>query len=403
MPFTKLLFIGIDAGDKYLIEQGSRDGTLPTFQNLLAKGLVGATSSLEGFFVGATWPSFATGVNPAKHGVHSLVQLYPGTYDLYRVDTMKVLKHPPFWENLSKAGRRVGILDIPLSGISSDLRGIQLVEWGVHDGIYGFSTWPRKLKREVLVGFGRHPLTRPCDFYSRSPQSYTDFRDLLRKGALLKGKLTRHYLKQGGWDFFAQVFSECHCVGHQCWHLHDTNHPGFESDKNSNTGDPVIDVYSSVDAAIGEILTEVGDDTLVLILASHRMSHYYGMPFLLPKILCGLQVAEPLGVEKLSAEASYPIDILQQMLSRIWRFTPGKYKKKMEKTRRVVLDWFGRHRPLPKPSFYGVNPHRSKCFILHNGSPVSGLRVNIAGREPAGLVKPGPDLKAFYQQLTHDL
>jgi predicted AlkP superfamily phosphohydrolase/phosphomutase len=403
MPLTKVLFIGIDAGDKNLLEQGSRDGTLPTFRDLFARGLVGDTTSLEGFFVGSTWPSFATGVNPARHGIHSLVQLRPGTYDLYRVDTRKVIKQPPFWEYLSKAGCSVGICDIPLSGISQELQGMQLVEWGVHDGIYGFSAWPPELKREVLVNFGKHPLKYPCDRYRQNSQGFAYFRDLLMKGAKLKANLTRHYLKQGKWDFFAQVFSECHCVGHQCWHLHDTSHPGYEADHASITGDPVMDVYSSVDAALGEILSQVDENTLVIILASHRMSHYYGMPFILPKILCGLEVAMPLAAEKGPAQTSHPIDGVQHMLSKIWHCTPAKYKIKMEKARHVVRDWFARHRPPRKPSFYGVDPWRSKCFILYNGSPISGLRVNLAGREPAGLIKPGLELKEFYHQLKNDL
>jgi predicted AlkP superfamily phosphohydrolase/phosphomutase len=404
MPFTKILFLGIDAGDKNVIEQGSRDGALPTFRDLLSRGLVGDTTSLEGFFVGATWPSFATGVDPSKHGIHSLVQLRPHTYDLYRVDTRKVIKHSPFWEYLSKAGCNVGILDIPLAGIFPGLQGMQLVEWGVHDGIYGFSAWPPGLKREVLANFGKHPLTYPCDYYSQSSKGFGYFRNLLMKGASLKADLTRYYLKQGGWDFFAQVFSECHCVGHQCWHLHDTNHPGYEADHASITGDPVMDVYSSVDAALGEIISQVDEKTLVIILASHRMSHYYGMPFLLPKILCGLQVAKPLVAEKGSvAQVSHPIDSFQHMLSKIWQYTPIKYKIKMEKARNVVLDWFTRHQPPRTPSFYGVDPWSSKCFILFNGSPISGLRVNLAGREPAGLVKPGPEFEEFYHQLKNDL
>ena len=90
--------------------------------------------------------------------------------------------------------------------------------------------------------------------------------------------------------------------------MHDASHPGYEADNASIIGDPVMDVYSSVDAALGEILSQTGDDTLVLILASHRMSHYYGLPFLLPQILCGLQVARPLAVEKGAAQTTSSIE-----------------------------------------------------------------------------------------------
>jgi Uncharacterized conserved protein len=133
------------------------------------------------------------------------------------------------------------------------------------------------------------------------------------------------------------------------------------------------------------------------------MVHYYGMPFLLPEILCRLGVAEPLAVEKKMPQAPHPMDGLQQMLARAWRYTPAPLKKKMESTRLAILDWLNHLHPQPPPSPYGVDPRRSKCFILFNGSPVGGLRVNLAGREPNGFVKPGPELEAFCEQLARDL
>ena len=65
---------------------------MPNIRSLLAKGLVGKTMSVEGLYEGSTWPSFYTGLNPAHHGFHSLTQLNPGTYDLYRCYPDKVIK-----------------------------------------------------------------------------------------------------------------------------------------------------------------------------------------------------------------------------------------------------------------------------------------------------------------------
>jgi predicted AlkP superfamily phosphohydrolase/phosphomutase len=105
------VFLGIDACDRDVMKRWACDGTLPTFRTLLANGLVGETMSVEGFYVGATWPSFITG-SPARHGIHSLVQLKPGTYQPYRVDVGQALGRRPFWEFLSAAGRRVAVFDV---------------------------------------------------------------------------------------------------------------------------------------------------------------------------------------------------------------------------------------------------------------------------------------------------
>ena len=89
---TRVLFLEVDAGDKVLIQRWAADGTLPTFRELLARGAVGDTLAPPGLFVGGIWPSLYTGVSPARHGVHSLVQLVPGTYEFRRFATGELVK-----------------------------------------------------------------------------------------------------------------------------------------------------------------------------------------------------------------------------------------------------------------------------------------------------------------------
>jgi predicted AlkP superfamily phosphohydrolase/phosphomutase len=393
----------MDAGDKFLIQTWAADGTLKTFRTLLAGGLVGNTMSLEGFFEGATWPSFYTGVTPARHGFHRMTQLKPGTYEFYRCYTGDFIRHEPFWNYLSRAGRRVAILDIPLSGISEKINGLQMVEWGSHDPNCGFCTWPQELKRDVLGRFGQHPLRETCDSFRRTPQAFCVFRDLLLQGVQKKTELTNYYLNTDRWDFFAQVFTESHCVGHQCWHLHDPGHPGYDPEVVAITGNPVRDVYIAIDAAIGEILTQIDDSTLVVFLASHRMAHSFGAQFLLPAILVRLEVAEACSAKALSGQPPDYIDRLDAVLTWGWQSMSSRIKEKLTPVRDRLRGWIdGRHPHLPS-SCSGMDIKRSKCFPLDNGLSVGGIRVNLAGREPDGIIKPGAEMDAFCEELAHNL
>jgi predicted AlkP superfamily phosphohydrolase/phosphomutase len=397
MP-TKVLFLGIDAGDKFLIQDWAADGTLPTLRSLLAEGLVGDTMSLRGFFVGATWPSFFTGLTPARHGFHSLVQLTPGTYDFCRCSAGNSYQGEPFWSSLSKAGKRVAILDIPLSGVTQQLNGIQIVEWGSHDANYGFSTWPPHLKWDVWARFGRHPLRRSCDSIGHTPKEFQAFRDLLIRGIRRKTRLTRHYLNQGGWDFFAQVFTEAHCVGHQCWHLHDTNHPNNDMAATALTSDPIREVYKAIDTSLGEILREVDNETTVFVFASHRMGHFYGVNFLLPEILKRLQVSFP----KASLDNTNfitPIDYISWLSEK----SPPKIKQVLKHILHhpynIIYNYYSKKSPIKLK----IDLERSHCFIMFNGNPVSGLRLNLYGREPNGTIQPGEEMNAFCTKLTNEL
>lgn len=401
-PLTKVLLLAVDAGDKFLIKSWAADGTLPTFRSLLDSGMVGDTMSLEGFYEGSTWPSFYTGVTPAHHGFHSLIQLNPGSYEFDHIRPGDFIKREPFWNYLSRAGRRVAILDIPLSGISKELNGIQMVEWGSHDGIYGFHTWPSQLQQEVLARFGSHPLTRSCDSFGWSQQEFHTFRDLLVQGAQKKAELTNYYLNQGGWDFFTQVFTEGHCIGHQCWHLHDSSHPDYNPEMVSMMGDPIRDVYVAIDTAIGEILGQVDNETVILILVGHRMSHYFGMQFLLPEILCRLEVAKTPS-EEISADKSLDMfNKLEAVLTWGWQHTPKKIKEQVRGLRNYFRSWIDRRQGQPYSMSFGIDPRKSKCFLLHNGASVCGLRVNLAGREPEGLVQAGAEMDALCDQLAQD-
>ncbi|MGH7633120.1 MAG: alkaline phosphatase family protein, partial [Gemmatimonadaceae bacterium] len=160
---TRLLVIGIDAASPELLDAWTADGTLPNLARLAARGLTGRTRGIEGFFVGSTWPSLYTGTSPARHGLHYQIQLVPGSYRLEDRTRGTFVEGDPFWRVLSRAGRRVAVLDVPLSRLEPDLNGVQVVEWGAHDAFFGFATTPPDLGRQIEAQAGRHPAGTSCD------------------------------------------------------------------------------------------------------------------------------------------------------------------------------------------------------------------------------------------------
>lgn len=403
---TKVLFLELDAGDKVLIRQWVEEGRLPTFKRLLQDGLVGDTVSVRGLYVGSTWPSLYTAVNPARHGIYSLLQLRTGSYEHQRCPTGDFVRREPFWNCLSRAGRKVAILDVPLSGISDGLNGIQTVEWVSHDSNYGFRTWPPALKAEIEQSFGLHPLVGSCNAIGRTGADFKRFRDTLVSGVARKGELTRHYLGQGGWDFFMQVFTESHCVGHQCWHLHDTGHPGHDRDLVAAAGDPVREVYAAIDRAIGEIIAAAGQDALIVVLAGHRMAHKFGATFLLPDILTRLGVAVARAPRQQPGPSAGSLGRLDAALTWCWQHIPESIQRRLGGIRAGLRGWIDSSGPsgpaLPK-LLSSLDPARSRCFIVDNGFAVAGIRLNLVGREPQGLIRRGADADAFCAHLTEDL
>ncbi|HEY9852805.1 MAG TPA: alkaline phosphatase family protein [Leptolyngbyaceae cyanobacterium] len=393
---TKILFIGIDAADKDLITQWANEGLLPTFKSLFERAAWGITKNPIGLFVGAVWPSFWTGVSPAQHTRYCYSQLIPGTYNTKKFSVFDV-EGKPFWDVFSQAGRRVAIIDVPKSFPSENLNGIQIVDWGTHDPDFvgNIYTWPHSLALEVQLKFGRDPIG-DCNTVKRTAIGFQEFRDRLMTRIEKKEELSSYFLAQGEWDLFLTVFSDSHCVGHQCWNIHDSTHPKHDPEIANAVGNPIRDTYIAIDAAIGRLLKQVGEDTTVFVLASHGMGPHYDGTFLLDDILSRLEnVKTPVVRQQVakvlnSSWEQNPIirNLLKPLRNYIWKPLRNRFWKNDKPLRQGLKE-----------------PSRAirKCFTVPNNDTYGGIRINLVGREPNGKIQPGAEYEAFCQQLTEDL
>lgn len=391
---TRLLVLGIDAASPELLDGWVGDGTLPNLRALAARGIVGRTRGVEGFQIGSTWPSLYTGTDPSHHGVHYLVQLVPGSYQLRSSATGDFVHGEPFWRTVSNAGRRVAVLDVPLSRLDTTLDGVHVVEWGGHDSVYGFQCAPADLGPDLASRYGTHPLGGSCDAIRRSADDYGAFLDRLELGVTKKLAWTKELLARGGWDLFMQVFTEAHCTGHQCWHLHDATHPGHDPAIVSALGDPLRRIYRSIDAAVGQLIAAAGNDTPVVVFSAHGMSHWYGAQFLLESILVRLGCTVPLAAPPARSGG------VRGLARTAWRALPPSVRGPINSVRERLA---AAESSTARPPTLTVDAARSLCFPLNNGLAVGGIRLNLIGREPEGRLHPGAEADAFVEKLTTDL
>jgi predicted AlkP superfamily phosphohydrolase/phosphomutase len=383
-----VLFIGIDAADKDLILEWSKAGELPNFNRLLGDAAWGVTESPTGLYVGAIWPSFYTAVTPARHGRYCYEQLRPGTYEVGRVSPRDV-KCAPFWDTLSYAGKRVAVIDVPKTYPSLLHEGIHVVDWGSHDpDPAGFSTLPESLGPEIRKKFGGDVVGN-CNAFRTRGDEFVAFRDALVQRVEQKTELSKHFLERGKWDCFLTVFSESHCVGHQCWHLHDELHPKYQPELVEVAGDPIKDVHIAIDAAIGTLVGEAGPDAHVVVFASHGIGPHFDATFMLDDILRRLEGERPSRLKP----------VLATMLQSVWKLVPKRIREQARPLRRKTRLSLGMEQVAPTPSQLA----KRKCFKIPNNDAYGGIRVNLAGREPGGVVMPGQEFDDFCAALASDL
>ncbi|HEX7023274.1 MAG TPA: alkaline phosphatase family protein [Gemmatimonadales bacterium] len=391
MQTNRLLVLAIDAASAPLLRSWASDGTLPNIAALMADGLVGDTRNVEGLYVGATWPSFSTGLNPGAHGVYWIDVVKPHAYEMGRCTAEDLARQKTLWEVLGDAGRRVMVLDVPLSRLSPGLNGQQVVEWGTHDPLFGFQASSRRLRRRLLDSVGAHPAPRICDVPHRTPAEYRRFTDQLIAGAALRARWTRELLQEEPWDFAIQVFSEAHCAGHQLWHMHDTAHPGFDPEAARDGGDPVREVYRAIDAAIGEVVRAQDAGTTIVLLALHGMTRMFGYHYLTPEILLRLGVmARASSAAPGTGGGGRPAGFLR----RTYRRLPERLRRPLYDLRQHILQ-----RGLGHGVPFDLDPERSRCFDVGLGPTVSAIRFNLKGREPSGTLTPGEEADRFAEEL----
>lgn len=395
---TRILFIELDAADHSLLAEGISDGWLPNLARLAATGVTGKTLAPDLFYVGATWPSLFTGTRVSTHGRYSSRQLRPGTYEFHTVGTEILYHAEPLWDRLAANGRKVFVGDFNLSPAAQHENVTQVIEYGTHDALLGFHTQPPELAAEILTA-GPYPRDSICNTIGRTADDFAGFVDDLQEGIRRKTIWATHLLQKGGWDFFGLAISETHCVGHQCWHLHDPHHPNHDPDLVAAVGgDPVRTVYEAVDEAVGRLIEAAGPTKLSVVLAGHGMRSKIGMQFMLPEILVALGVAE--------RKAAQPRPLLKRWLDDgltvAWQHTPARVQTLLERPRVAVRGRVA-EKPIGIPHIAVLEPSASTCFVVDNGYPISGLRLNLRGREPAGLLDPGDEAARFIDELRTNL
>jgi predicted AlkP superfamily phosphohydrolase/phosphomutase len=400
MSDRKILLIAIDSGDSQLISKWAAEGFLPTLARLMDSGALAAIKTPVGVLEGAVWPTLLMSLNPGNHGLFAYRQIIPGTYDLKIAMLADRLPQPPFWVALSQAGKRVAIVDAPFAKPWKDLNGIQVTNWGAHDPwSWERSSWPPRLIDDLAGRFGDHPVGM-CDAQDRTISDFEKLRDGLITGVRKKTALLRHCLKLEAWDFFFGVFSESHCVGHQCWHFADPGCPRHDPDAPSHLKTVIRDVYGEIDKGLGLLLQDLSPETTVFVLLSHGMGPYYHGSHLLNQFIDQLGVNE--NKNKRAAQGAQSAAEGNRFGRGIWtarHLVPGQARRFVKSIlpREALHSWWLWAHPEEHP--WG----RLRVFQVPSSNMTGALRINLKGREPNGMVEPGAEYDAVCNELTQGL
>lgn len=349
---------------------------------LVALGEAGRQIHLEShvaWLPGSIWPEINTGVSVARSGLYyHPAQIRSGEADARAIEPSE-LRYESFWETAGTAGRRVAVIDpvqcVPVDG----LNGLQIVEWGTHDRHFITESSPAALLPDLEQRHGAYPVDS-CNRINQGGRGCDRLRELLIEGLARKVALSLDLLAREHWDLFCVTFSEAHCAGHHLWPLPGTDGSGARAAPDSAFAG-LDAVVSRLDRAVGRLL-EAAEAEAALIVASHGMDTALRVEHLLPECL------DRLGLGFARRGRVRAASLVPAFVRRIIRRVVGTS---------TIERW-----QLGVESRVGHFTGSSAAVALHNGA-TGAIRLSIAGREPGGLLQPGPQVDDTIDLLRKEL
>lgn len=382
----RVLIIGLDGATWTLLRPWAISSTsLPNIASLLKEGTYGILNSVYPVLSPPAWASFMTGSNPGQHGVYDFVQREPGSYQL-RVVRADQIRRPTLWKLLSDSGRKVGVVNVPLTYPPEAVRGFVVSGLGTPDSrpfAYPQSLFERLRKQGYRVN----------KRVSYRPGQEAAFWAEVEATTRLQAQTALQLMESEPWDFFMFVFRDTDEIAHFFWRFIDESHPAHDSVLAQQWGDAVLKYYRMVDDWVGRMVAQAGPETAVFLISDHGSGPLYKDVFLNTWL-------ETIGFLARRVP-SVPYRWMQRWgitrkqvsgLLRRWNLT--SWEIRIKDLLGEKISWFPKHTGADLQNAVDWSRTRAYSFGYHGQ-----IYLNVRGREPQGIIQPGRE----YEQVRDEL
>jgi predicted AlkP superfamily phosphohydrolase/phosphomutase len=283
-----------------------------------------------------------TSKDPGQLGVYGFRNRADHSYERMTIANSRSFGEPTDWDHLGRAGRQSYLVGVPPSFPPKPVNG-GMIGCFLSPNAQSKFTYPESLRDEVLK-------IAP-DYLVDVPNFRTEDKAwLLQKiYEMTEGhfKVVKHLIKEKPWDLLMSVEIGVDRLHHGFWKYHDVTHPKHPA--NNPLLNSIHDYYVWLDKQIGQVLELIDDDTTVIVMSDHGAKKMDG----------GISINE-------------------------WLIDQG-YLVLEEKPQGIA--------PLEK-----VKVNWAKTRAWGSGGYYGRLFMNVAGREPNGIIPP-----ADYEKVRDEL
>ncbi len=262
-----VVVIGLDGADWDLLVPWMEAGELPNLKAFLETAEIGGLTTVHPILSPVCWTSGYTGCNPGKTGIFDFQKIDPASGELL-IETATHRRAQPIWMLLSDVGKRVAVMNVPMTYPPDPVRGEMISGFPFPSGDVNITYPPElhaKLKDYPLDYLG-------LNMFGRTPE--TLFADFM-KGEEARRRVALDWLGTGNYDFCWLVFTGTDKVQHFFWKYMDKNHPGYTPEGGAKFGNAILDLWRLEDKTFGEMMALLPKDATVLIMSDHGFDAIY--------------------------------------------------------------------------------------------------------------------------------
>jgi predicted AlkP superfamily phosphohydrolase/phosphomutase len=247
----RLVVIGLDGTPYTFVQRMLDQGHMPNLARITAQAGFARMNSVYPTVSSVAWSSYMTGLNPARHGIFGFIDRVPGTYDT-TIPSSRQMTATTLWEMLSQAGRRVIVINVPVTYPPREVNGILI--GGFLSPRLERAVYPPD-KAKLIQSLGYRIDTDAWLARESKDKLFGDVTDCLER----RQRTLLHLMDHEPWDFCQCHIMETDRLYHFAWEQYETNDPVHAP--------RFLEVIHRIDDLLGAVLERVeraGAELMVL-------------------------------------------------------------------------------------------------------------------------------------------
>ena len=256
----RLLIIALDGATPELLFDRLRK-VMPVTSRLIDHGLRARLRTTDPPISVPGWPVMFTGVDPGTLGFYGFHHRSRHSYTETYVPSSRQTPVPTVFELASAAGRRVGVIGVPMGYPPPVVNGFYISDFLTPAGATEF-TYPPELGAQLEKSYGKYPF----DVVFRSTERKELFSKIVRMTET-HFRIAAEMIEREKWDLFAVHEVGTDRLNHAYWKYFDPNHQDFVP------GNPFEhapeEYYPILDRGVATLLDRAGPDVSVMFASDH--------------------------------------------------------------------------------------------------------------------------------------